>query len=177
MRDIQTKRLRIRALTSDDAEPLSNLANNRKIWLNLRDRFPHPYTLEKASDFIAMLQKEEDAMVFAIVFEGDLVGLIGLHPQVDVYAKSAELGYWVGEPYWGKGIITKAIAAVTKYGFQHRDWNRIYAGVYDYNPASMRALEKNGFLREGILRKAVFKDGQFADEHRYSLLREDLPIQ
>jgi RimJ/RimL family protein N-acetyltransferase len=151
-----------------DKARLAELANNRKIWNNVRDAFPHPYAVSDAEYFIGTTFKDEPQRIFAIEYEGQLCGMTGLHQQEDVYRLSAELGYWIGEPYWGKGIATQAVELMTQYGFRKLDLVRIYAGVFSYNAGSMRVLEKNGFTLEGILKKAVYKNGQMWDEHRYA---------
>ena len=157
---------------SSDTETLSRLANNKKIWDSVRDHFPHPYTLEDAKEFIERKSDEIPAHTFAIVNkEDELCGVISLIPQEDVYRISAEIGYWIGEPYWGQGIATHAIALMTRYGFQELHLERIFAAVFDFNEASMRSLEKNGFQKEGVFRNAVIKNGQIRDEHRYARLK------
>jgi RimJ/RimL family protein N-acetyltransferase len=111
-------------------------------------------------------------MVFAIDCNGELCGLIGLILQKDVYRKSAEIGYWIGEPFWGKGIATKAVELITAYAFEELKLIRIFAGAFQYNVGSMCVLANNGFLKEGILQKAIFKNGKFWNEHRYAKLNE-----
>ena len=162
----------LRALGPADAKPLAHLANNKKIWDCVRDQFPHPYTEENARDFIGRTEGENPAFTFAIVDKTDhLCGVISLVPQEDVYRISAEIGYWIGEPFWGKGVATQAIEIMTRYGFEELHLERIYAGVFDFNLASMRALEKNGYRREGIFRKSVIKNGKVHDEHRYAKVK------
>ena len=165
--------INLRPLTPADAKPLARLANNKKIWDRVRDQFPHPYTEENARDFISSREDETPALTFAIVDRSDkFCGVISLVPQEDVYRISAEIGYWIGEPFWGKGVATQAIALMTQYGFEELHLERIYAGVFEYNLASMKALEKNGYRKEGIFRRSVIKNGQVYDEHRYAKLRE-----
>ena len=108
---------------------------------------------------------------FAIEHGGDLVGSIALVLKTDVYRKSAEIGYWIGEPYWGKGIATKAISLIVEFGFKNLDIVRVYTGVYDYNFAFQKVLEKNGFQKEAVFQKAVFKNGKFCDEVRYGIIK------
>ena len=162
----------LRRLTSEDTETMAQLANNKKIWDCVRDLFPHPYTLEDARAFIGRAEEEDPANTFAIVNEEDqLCGVISLMPNEGVYRISSEIGYWVGEPYWGRGIATQAIAKITRYGFEKLQLERIYAGVYEFNVASMKALEKNGYIKEGVMRNAVIKNGQILDDHRYAKIR------
>ena len=173
---LQTERFIVREFTPKDAPSLARFANNRKIWACLRDRFPHPYSEKDAAEFIGMVSGQPPSTSFAIEIDGKAVGAVGIIPQDpnDVYRYSAELGYWLGEPYWGKGLMTEIVRLFVKEAFQRFNFWRIYAGVYHNNPASMRVLEKAGFTREGVLRKAAFKDGNILDEVRFSLLKEEL---
>jgi ribosomal-protein-alanine N-acetyltransferase len=163
-----TKRLRLRAWRTDDEEVLAELADNRVIWLNLRDLFPHPYTLADARARIAAKKDEQPAKNFAIELAGELVGSIAIGPYSDVHRRTGEVGYWVGEPYWGRGIATEAIRAIVPYAFATFGLVRVEAGVYASNIASMRVLEKAGFEREGVLRKSVTKNGALLDSVLYS---------
>lgn len=153
-----------------DEASLAALANNHKIWINLKDVFPHPYTLADAYEWVNFAQKE--AQNYAIEYDGKAVGGIGLLFKDDIYRKNAEIGYWLGEPYWGLGIVTEAINQVVQNAFAQYEINRIYAGVFEYNPASMRVLEKAGFEKEAILKKSLIKDGKLYDEHIYVKFRE-----
>ena len=108
--------------------------------------------------------------VFAIIYKEELCGSIGIFPMQDVYRKSAEIGYWIGEEYWGKGIAARAVEKIVQYGFENFDIVKIFAGIFSNNRASERVLEKNGFIKEAVLKKAVFKNDEFLDEHRYALL-------
>ncbi|MBT8205845.1 MAG: GNAT family N-acetyltransferase [Eudoraea sp.] len=164
----------LRPLTPADAEILARLANNKKIWDGVRDHFPFPYTLDDALDFIDRKAEEVPAYTFAIINQEDnLCGVISLVPQEDVYRRSAEIGYWIGEPFWRKGLATQAISLMTRYGFEELQLERIFAAVFDFNLASMRALEKNGYQKEGIFRKALVKNDQICDEHRYAKLKKE----
>jgi RimJ/RimL family protein N-acetyltransferase len=163
----------IRKFRKSDIPLLAELANNKKISNNLRDGFPHPYTLEDAESFIAMYMNQDPATVFAIEWQGKYVGNIGLAPGKDVYRRSAEIGYFIGEPYWNKGIATRAVELMTEYGFNVLKLARIHTGVFAYNPASMRVLEKNGYRKEGVFREAICKNGRLWDEHRYAILISD----
>jgi len=165
------EKITIRPLTQLDKPVLANLANNRKIWNNLRDYIPFPYKISDAEAFINTTEQENPRSTFAIEYDGKFAGVIGLVNQKDVYRRSAEIGYWIGEPYWGKGIATKALALVTEYGFKKLDLIRIYSGVFEFNKASMRVLEKNGYELEGIFKNAVVKNGNVCNEHRYYKLK------
>ena len=161
------QKIKIRPLELSEKNELAKLANNKKIWNNLRDYIPFPYTESDADFFINLTKKEEPKQTFGIEYEGKLSGIIGLVIQKDVYKKSAAIGYWIGEPFWGNGIATKAVELITKYGFDKLDLNRIYTGVFEYNTASMKVLEKNGYEKEGIFKNAIFKNDKICDEHRF----------
>jgi [ribosomal protein S5]-alanine N-acetyltransferase len=169
--EFQLEKNQLRELRETDAEAIARHANNRKIWRNLRDRFPHPYSLEDAKLWIEITASEIPQTTFAIVVNGEVCGGIGLILGEDVYFRTAEIGYWLSEEHWGKGIISEAVAAVSEYGFEHLKLLRIWAQVFAWNPASMHVLEKCGFSNEGILRQAVFKDGEVIDAVRYALVR------
>jgi len=164
----------LRELEEKDVVAIAALANNSKIAINLRDKFPQPYLIEDAKWFVNFAKNESSDHRFAIEYQGSFCGIIGLHIKEDVYRKNLELGYWLGEPFWGKGIVTKAIGLICGYGFQNLDCNRIYAGVFEFNPASMKILEKNGFVKEGVLRQSIYKNNRFWDEHKFGLVRDDL---
>jgi len=164
----------LKRLETTDRKVLAQLANNKKIWDQVRDLLPHPYKLKDADFFIELTQKEDPEQTFGILKNGELCGVVGLVMQNDVYRKTAEIGYWIGEEFWGQGIATKAVALITDYGFQELDLIRLYAGIFDYNKASMQVLEKNGFVMEGISRNAIIKNNRVCDEHRYAKLKDDL---
>lgn len=170
MNELNSSDVRLRPLTEDDKTRLSELANNSNISSQLRDAFPHPYTIENAEQFIAMCMNHFPTQVFAIEYKGAYVGNIGLHKETDVYCKSAELGYFLGEPYWNKGIMTQAVNLICKYGFDTLDIIRIHSGIFEFNIASQRVLEKCGFTKEGIFKNAIYKNGKICDEIRYAKL-------
>jgi RimJ/RimL family protein N-acetyltransferase len=161
----------IRKWNVNDIEVLVQIANNINIWNNLRNYFPHPYTMEEAKSWLELVDVEGATLNFAIEFEGVLVGGIGLIPNSDVYVMSAEIGYWIGESYWGKGIATEAIRQIIEYVFYNFDIIRIYAEVFENNKSSMRALEKNGFYLEGVRRKSILKNGILMDDYIWVRLR------
>lgn len=107
-------------------------------------------------------------MSFAIEYNKQFCGMVGLLGQSDVYKKTAEIGYWIGEPYWNKGIATVAVKLLTVYGFDQLDVIRIHAGIFEYNIGSMKVLTKNGYEKEGVFKKSILKDGKIYDEHRFS---------
>ncbi|MFT4024394.1 MAG: GNAT family protein [Flavihumibacter sp.] len=168
--------VRLRPVTISDADELANLANNRKIFDNVRDMIPHPYAMHDAIWFIDACGKDDPPLNLAIETGGRFCGMIGVVPQKDVHRLGAEIGYWIGEPYWGRGIATQAVAAMIHYAFTQFPFVRLYAGIFEHNAASMRVLEKNGFVKEGIGRKAIIKNGLVIDEHRYALLKQDSPL-
>lgn len=161
----------IRDFKMSDKTSIAKHANNRKIWRNVRNAFPHPYTIENAEWWLSSIIEEKVRTKFAIVVDGNAIGGIGLEVKEDVYSKTMEFGYWIGEEYWGRGIITEAIRAISDYAFQHFDIMRLEAHVYHWNIGSMKALEKAGFEKEAILKKRVFKDGEYVDEHIFAKLK------
>ena len=164
---LQLQNSLIRDWRSSDVDSLARYANNKKIWLNLRDRFPHPYTPRAAEEWIA-LNRANPGCNFAIEVDSEAVGAIGVVPENDVHAYNAEMGYWLGEPYWGRGIVSEAVAALTRWVCQEKGVRRVYAPVYGWNPGSVRVLEKCGYELEGRLRNRVFKNGEFTDELVYA---------
>ena len=162
----------IRNWREQDISSLVLHANNRRIWRNLRDRFPHPYTIADAIDWIQQTTRATPETHFAIAAGGEAIGGTGLDLQTDVFRRSAEIGIWVAEPYWGRGIATEAVRAMTEFAFAHFDLCRVYAGVFEWNPASMRVLEKVGYTLEGRLRRSVTKDGRTIDRMLYAIVRE-----
>ena len=161
----------LRKLEKTDAPRIAQLLNHKKVWDNLRDAIPFPYSLADAEFFLQMVEKQTPQQTFAIVADEELCGIIGLVKQTDVYSHSAEIGYWLGEAFWGKGIATQAVRMATSYGFWTLGLRRIYACVFSFNLASMQVLEKNGYEKEAILKKAVLKNGIYHDEHRYALCK------
>lgn len=165
--------IRLRQLSMTDKTSLAALANNKNVWDNLRGYMPYPYHEKDAVTFIRFTANENPPLNLGIEYRDELCGVIGLTPQHDVYKLSAEMGYWIGEPFWKRGIATTAVGLMTDYGFHRLNFIRIYAGVFEYNAASMRVLEKNGFRLEGISRCSILKNGRIWDEHRYANIRAD----
>lgn len=137
----------------------------------MRDVFPHPYTLEKAIAFTETINDINPGRVFAIVADGAQVGCIGIFPKDDIYKMNAEVGYWVGEPFWGKGIATQALKLIVEFGFTSLGINRMYASVFAPNKASAKVLKKAGFVYEGTQRQSVYKNGEYLDELFYGLVK------
>lgn len=147
------------------------LANNPKIAMNLRDSFPQPYTIHDARHWIEHNQKFNPPQNFAIEFEGRLAGSIGCDRGKDELRTNMELGFWVGEAFWGKGIATEAVKLFTQHLLDRFDIQRIYAQVYDFNVESMNVLEKAGYIPEAILKKAFIKRGVVGDIFQYVKIR------
>jgi len=167
-----TTRCTLRAPAAADAPAIAKHANNRGVWLNLRDAFPHPYGVKDAELWIELLRSEQTRCNFIIDVNGEAAGGIGLKRGSDVERVSAELGYWLGEEYWNRGIMSEAVKAISDYGFAHLKLTRIYALPMAHNAASFRVLEKAGFVREGILRRACIKDGKILDMAMYARTSE-----
>lgn len=166
------QRVTLRRWRMEDCERLAELANNRKIWLNVRDRFPYPYGVEEAEAWIKHCDGEQEPVSqFAIEAEGILVGGVGFEALSDVNRIGAEIGYWIGEAYWGRGIATSALHEASRRAFAGFPFERLQAMVFAWNGASMRVLEKAGYHREGRLRRSVVKDGQVIDSLIYARLR------
>ncbi|MGZ5191106.1 MAG: GNAT family N-acetyltransferase, partial [Flavisolibacter sp.] len=161
----------LRPLIETDKDSLVKYGNNRSIWRNMRNIFPHPYKINDAEKMIERFG--QSTTVFCIEYDQECIGVIGCFPQTDVYSKSAELGYWLAVPFWSKGIMRIAVQKICEYIFRDFDIVRIYANVYQWNPASMKVLENAGFQFEGISRKSVFKDGELIDEYRYALISSE----
>lgn len=153
-----------------DEISLAKHANNINIWNNVRDYFPHPYTIKHAFEWVNMVK--DDPNNFAIVINNEAVGGVALVIQQDIYRKNAEIGYWLSEEYWGCGVMTEVVKQVVAHGFQHLGVHRIYAGIFEYNKPSAQVLLKAGFRHEATLKEAVFKNGQFHDDLVYSILKD-----
>jgi len=159
----------LRPLSQSDAPSLAKYANNWEIAKNLTDKFPHPYNEENALDFINFATTTKVSHIFAIDVEGEFTGGIGLHLQDDIHKKNAELGYWLGEPFWNNGILSQAIPQIVKYGFENLEITRIFARPFGSNIASQRVLEKSGFVLEAKFDKTIWKKDRFEDEFVYGI--------
>ena len=158
----------LRPFRDSDLMSLVKYANNYHIAKFLTNQFPHPYTDEDGRKFITSVANNTPVNIFCIEVNGEAAGAIGLHPQSDIHEKNAELGYWLAEPFWGNGIMTRAISEMVDYGFGTFDIIRIFARPFSSNPASQRVLEKAGFTCEACLKNALFKNGNYLDELIYS---------
>jgi RimJ/RimL family protein N-acetyltransferase len=158
----------LRGWEDADRDSLLAQANNRNVWRNLKDRFPHPYTERDAEAWLALARAQPDRLNWAIVVDEAAVGGIGLEPLADVHRGTAHIGYWLGESFWGRGIMTAAVRAVTGHAFSPLGFRRIETPVFGWNPASMRVLEKCGYAREGVMARSVLKDGELIDSVLYA---------
>ncbi len=160
----------IRSFRVSDLEALVRNADDPDVAASLQDCFPHPYREEDGRRFLEHALREKREVLLAIVEEDVLIGGIGLVPGGDVHAHQAEIGYWLGKAHWRRGIATRAVGLLTDHAFRELGFLRVWAGVFANNPASMRVLEKNGFEREGVLRRSVRKNGRFLDQHLFAKL-------
>ena len=155
----------------DDAPSLCRYANNRNVSIHLRDRFPFPYTIDHARTFLDWVAGQPSPTVWAIEADGDAIGGIGLELHTDIERVSAEIGYWIGEPFWGRGIATEALGAVTVEAFARYDLTRIYAVPFADHGASIRVLHKTGYVKEGTMRQSAIKDGKIRDQALYAVYK------
>ena len=167
----------LRKWRMEDAYDIAHYANNKIIADNLRNTFPHPYSVENAKTFVsACLNADEHYRCFrAVSVDGIAVGSIGISLKDDIYCKSAEIGYWLAEPFWNKGIMSAAVRRICRYAFDSYDIARIFAEPFANNEGSRRVLERAGFTLEGVLKKSVFKNGRLLDSCIYALLSEGMP--
>ena len=167
---------RIRKWKLSDAKDLAAALSNKKVQDNLRDGLPYPYTVQDGKEFIsAMLSADEsETFAFAITVDNMVIGSIGIFRQGNIHRQTAELGYYIAEEYWGKGIMAEAVKQICEYVFEKSDIIRIYAEPFAYNAASCRVLEKVGFQYEGTLRSNAVKNGKAIDMKMYSLLKTEI---
>lgn len=157
----------LRPFEPGDAESITPLLNDRDVWLNVSDRIPHPYLLEHAEAFIGAAVDKNPVENFAICVDGRAVGGIGIVPGKGISRVSAEIGYWLGKPYWRRGITAAAVKAITKYAVETFDLTRVFAIVFTHNSGSIRVLENAGYVREGLMKQSAIKDGVVQDEYLY----------
>jgi len=163
---------KLRKWSKADLDSLVKYANNVNVAKWLTNGFPYPYTREDGKTYLSMIENDNPTKVFAIEVNSEAVGSIGIFPQSDIHEKSAEMGYWLAEEYWGQGIMTKAIQETVAYGFRTFDIVRVFARPFSTNLNSQRVLEKAGFCLEARLKKALFKNGEFMDEIIYAKLKD-----
>ena len=166
----------IREFFTEDVDSLVKYANNYSVSRYLRDAFPFPYTEKDAMRWIDIVMHNKFNLTFAIADEQELIGGIGAMPNQDVNRFTAEIGYWLAEPFWNKGIISKAVSTFCGYLFNNYNFNHLTASIYEGNDASMRVVQKAGFILEGVLRKNVYKENKFLDQYIYGLLKEDFKL-
>lgn len=159
----------LRPWSINDLDNLVLYANNAEIAKYMNDGFACPYTKENGEAFISFANNDNPVHIFAIDLSGEAIGGIGLHPKIDVDRKNAELGYWLAEPYWGKGIITAAIKEMVDFGFKNFDISRIFARPFGTNIGSQKVLEKAGFILEATFEKTLYKNGEYLDELIYAI--------
>ncbi|MGE4289002.1 MAG: GNAT family N-acetyltransferase [Salinivirgaceae bacterium] len=164
----QEKLLVIRTWQPGDEPFLAHHANNYNIWKYVMDLFPHPYTYDDALSWVELQKDREKPVNFALVYDGEPVGNMGLIPGHDVYKKNLNIGYWLSEEYWGRGIATQALLWFIPYVLKHFEPNRLAASVFSNNKASMQVLIKCGFKQEAVLKNAIVKAGQVLDEHIFT---------
>lgn len=169
---INNEKYRLRKWRAGDAESLAKHLNNKNIWDNCRDGLPYPYTLQDANAFITHVAQSESNSEYCIEIDGEAVGNIGFVRGADVERFSAEIGYWIAEPYWNKGIMSDALKHAIGHFLTTTDVIRVYATVYTSNQASARILEKVGFTMKCILTKAAFKNGQFTDMFYFEKIKQ-----
>ena len=161
----------VRDWATGDLAALVEHANNRNVWINLRDRFPHPYTESQGRDFLHDVCSVDPRTVWAIEVDGAAVGGIGITQLADVERVSAEIGYWLGERFWGRGIMSEAVQAVTVEAFHTLTIERLFALPFADNIGSVRVLEKAGYRLEGRLFRSAIKDGIVRDQLMYAAYR------
>lgn len=165
---------KIREWKIEDASELAEMLNNKKILDNLRDGLPYPYTKKDAEEYITAMRQADksETFAFAITVDGRVIGSIGIFRCSNIHSRTAEMGYYIGEPYWGKGMATSAVKQACRHVFANTDIIRIFAEPFAYNTASCRVLEKAGFQFEGLLRSNAVKNGQVQDMKMYAMVRE-----
>jgi [ribosomal protein S5]-alanine N-acetyltransferase len=168
--ELRGMRCTARSFLAADATSIASVANDRRIWLQLRDIFPHPYRLADAEAWVKRVGPIEPPHALAIVVDGRAVGGVGIEPMTDVNCRSAEIGYWLGTNYWGRGIATEAVALVTDWAFGAHKLLRIFAQPFTSNVASRRVLEKAGYVLEGVMKRSAVKDGIVLDQCMYARL-------
>src|SRR5271165_6933478 len=161
----------VRSWRKDDVKALVRHGNNPKIAANLRDQFPHPYTRRDAIDFLEYARSQEPECAFAIEYGGEAVGGVGFLLGRDIARMSAEMGYWLSEDFWGRGLMTRVVTAMSDWAFDHYNLTRVFATAFAQNAASIRVLEKAGFVREGILRRSAIKNGVILDQVLFAKVR------
>jgi [ribosomal protein S5]-alanine N-acetyltransferase len=162
----------LRPLVAADAESLARHANDCGVWENLRDRFPHPYALADAESYIAHTAARSVQTSFGIIVDDQAIGTIGLMLGDDIARQSAEVGYWIGREFWGRGIVVEALRAITRHAFETLSLDRVFAVPFATTTRSARVLEKAGYVKEGVMRHSAVKDGKLLDQLLYAAYRD-----
>ena len=166
--------VRLRPWQTNDLEPLVKLANNKRIYDHVRDLFPHPYTIDDGKHWLSVNVGVTPVINFVIEVDGQFAGSVGMVPQTDVYRCNMEIGYWLGEPFWEKGIASRAVELIVNLIWhQYPEVHRIYANTYEQNEASKKVLLKNAFELECVHKKGVIKNGQLIDEYVWVKFRPE----
>lgn len=161
--------VKLRPFTINDAEQLVSIANNFNIAKFMTNRFPHPYGKENALAFFELIKNDSPNRIFAITVDDKIVGSTGVHFQEDIFVNNAEIGYWIGEPYWGNGYASEALTQITEYAFKTFSINRLFCRVFGNNPKSMRVVEKAGYKLEAKFEKTLLKNGELLDEYIFAI--------
>lgn len=170
--ELEGSGFRLRPFREGDEQALVRHGDNHAVWINMTNLFPHPYTLADAKRWLGISKREpENGLDLAIDVAGEVIGALGFRRQTDLSTKTAEIGYWLGESFWGQGLAPKALQLATQLAFEHYDFERLQAGVIGWNPRSARVLEKCGYEFEGTHRRDIFKDGKVSDRLMYARLR------
>ena len=173
--ELKTGSTVVRDWVEADADAIVPLADDREVWLGLRDAFPHPYRAIDAHQFIARARRMAPRTFFAVEVDGRLAGGIGYTGRLDVERIGAEVGYWLGREFWGRGIATTALRLLTRYAFDaNHELRRLWAVPFSTNVASARVLEKAGYRREATLRQSAIKDGRVLDQWLYAIIRDEI---
>jgi RimJ/RimL family protein N-acetyltransferase len=173
--EIACPRCLLRPLVATDAPSLAHHANDRGVWQNLRDRFPHPYTVADAEAYIAHVASRPVQTSFGIVVDGQAIGGISLMLGDDIARQSAEVGYWIGRAFWGRGIMVDALSATTRYAFDQLNLVRVFAVPFATTSRSAKVLEKAGYVLEGVMRQSAVKEGAILDQLLYAAYRDGGP--
>lgn len=167
--------LSLRPLKLSDAESITKYANNKNVWINLTDMFPHPYSVDDAVSFINSQKDIKPPQVFAIIYKTKAIGTIGLSVNTENKELCGDLGYWIGEEFWNKGIMTQVIKEIVKFGFKtYKSIDCISAYIFTYNKASVRVLEKAEFVRDNKMNKSISKAGEKKELYYYEILRKQV---
>ncbi|MFN8997785.1 MAG: GNAT family N-acetyltransferase [Betaproteobacteria bacterium] len=164
--------IHLRPWNTGDYESLVRYGDNKLVWRNLTDMFPHPYTRSNAVEWVALASEPSESIFLAIDLAGEAIGGVGVIAREGNDFHTGQFGYWLGQPHWGRGLATKVARALKSHAFSRNRFKRLEAPVFAWNPPSMRVLEKVGFIREGVLRKSVLKDGQLIDSVMYAAVSD-----